>query len=96
MHAVRIERQCFVDQRLRVRPEDELIKKTAAILGDAVIAYTGETDVYHWWVFKGVVPTGTKVICTASGCRETTAWGEYQEAFKRGPGEPPAWASREK
>jgi hypothetical protein len=75
---------------------DELIKQTAGILGVTVIAYTGETDVYHWWVFKGVVPRGTKVICTAGGCRKTTAWIEYQQAFEKGPGEPPAWASREK
>ena len=75
----------------------ELIKKTAATLGVTVIAYTGDTNVYQWWVFDGIEPSGNRVVCTATGCRETpTMMEKLKLAFEKGPGEPPAWASRER
>jgi hypothetical protein len=70
----------------------EFMRKIALILGATVIAYTGDIDVYKWWSLEGIVPHGSKVICTASGCREMAPGEEWAEAFQRGPGEPPGWA----
>ena len=70
----------------------ELMRQLAVILGVTVIAYTGDIDVYKWGPFEGVVPGGNKVICTASGCRETNSMEVFRQAFERGPGEPPGWA----
>jgi len=65
----------------------ELMRQVAKILSVTVIGYTGDIDVYKWFVFEGVVPTGNKVICTAGGCQEIDSMEELRKAFERGPGE---------
>jgi hypothetical protein len=65
----------------------DLMKQIAKILGITVVGYTGDIDVYKWFVFEGVVPNGNKVVCTATGCREIDSMEELRKAFLKGPGE---------